>query len=588
MRRGATIALLTSLLSACGPAPGGPDKPPSKTPAQAVSNSGAAGTAERDRPAILPEDVDLEITVTPEPSPAPIARVELRARGEGLLVWQSPKALDFVEKPAAKDSVGAIPVSADSGSAGTKITLSKAPVGAVSLTYSVRGAPADFVDPPAVIVDPDRFAASGEAMIAVPAAFEDKPVRATLRIGMDAIGVGEFTGAATSFGVGPKVSAEARGADLRRSFFVAGYLGHGQFHAPEGNDDAAWLGFTAFDPRPGFADMAGFRTALRQLFGSADAAQCTFLFLSDKRPPGDFVVTRRPRSVVAWVSERDAWTAPLRIAVATAAIHGWIGGRLWVGPSDPAHELEAYWFTEGIARHLARDLLFRFGLVSPVEMAQEVEGLASVLSTSPRGAETNEALAKDPKGALPVLVARGSLYGLSVDAKLRAKKTGDKRSLHNVLRDLYKQAAEVKGPLPAQAWIDLLVQDLGAPARAAFADVIEQGKPVDLPDDALGPCFRKVTRTYTSFDLGFDEKATRKTGKLAGLEKGGPADKAGLREGDEVPRISIAGRTADSDVEITVVRGGKESKIAYRPAGKSGKGPGFERKKDVPDEACTP
>jgi len=588
MRRGVAIGAACLFVTGCGPSPGGPEKPPSKTPTPALSASAsAAAEAPGGAPHILPEDVDLEISVAPTFGTTAVVRVTIAARGDGLTVWQSPKSIDFDDKPEAHDAIGPIPVTTERAGGKTRLTLGKAPTGTVWLSYTVRGGAVEFNQPPAILVDPDRFAAAGEAMIVVPSSMEDKPVRGVLRLGMDDIGTSDFTLAATSFGLGAKVAAEARGSELREAFFVAGFMGQGNFKAPEGNDSAAWLGFTAFDPRPGFADMAGFRTALRQLFGAPDSNHVTLLFLSDRRSPGDFVVTRRPRSVVTWVSERDAWTAPLRIAVATAVVHGWIGSRLWVGPSDAEHEAEAYWFTEGIARHLARDLLFRFGLISPMEAAQEVEGLASVLATSPRGAESNEALRKDPKGALPVLVARGSLYGLRTDARLRAKTTG-KRSLQNVLRELYKQAAEVKAPLPAKAWLDVIAQDLGDSERTAFHDLIESGKPVDLPDNALGPCFRRVTRTYTAFDLGFDELATKRAGKLTGLEKGGPAERAGLREGEEIPRFTIDRRSADGRVEVTVVRTDKQVVVSYRPEGKKGKGPGFERKKDVGDDACTP
>src|SRR5436309_3488947 len=85
---------------------------------------------------------------------------------------------------------------------------------------------------------------------------------ALVRVEADEIGTPELTFAASSFGLGPKVQATARGADLRDAFFLAGLLGRAKFHAPEGNDEAAWLGYTAFDPRPVVADMAGLRTAL--------------------------------------------------------------------------------------------------------------------------------------------------------------------------------------------------------------------------------------------------------------------------------------------------------------------------------------
>lgn len=578
--------------AACGPVAGGPEKPPISAPAAASgapSGAAAAGEAASAKaPHLLPEDVDLEITLSPEASP-PAVRVRLGVRADPPpLVWRSPTPIQLAgASPEARDSIGPIPLVVDGATGGLRFTLSRAPSGTVWLSYTVAAQIREDGNPAPVGVDPDRFVGAGEAMLVLPEAFEDKQVRATLRVEADEVGTPELTRVATSFGLGARESVTARGADLRQGLFTAGLMGHGKFDAPEGNDSAAWLGYTAFDPRPGFADMAGLRTALRLLFGAGDAERVTFLFLSDRRLPGDFVVTRRPRSVVSWVSDKEPWSAPLRIAVATAVVHGWIGGRLWIGPSDAEHEAEAFWFSEGVSRQLARDLLFRYGLISPAEAAQDVEGLASVLATSARGAESNEALSKTTKGALPVLVARGALYGLEVDAKIRAK-SGGKRGLQDMLRSLYKRAAEAQAPLPVTAWTDALAIELGEPARARFQDVIVQGKPVDLPDTALGPCFRRVKRTYVGYDPGFDEAVTQKSGKIVGLVPGGAADKAGLREGEAVDSLRIAKHSPDTKMEVTITRGQKQITLMFLPEGKRGKGPGFERKKDVADDACTP
>src|SRR5690606_37221536 len=116
------------------------------------------------------------------------------------------------------------------------------------------------------------------------------------------------------------------------------------------------------------------------------AGPLTLLFIPDARPPGEFVAARRGASVAVLLGVSEPWSAPLRIATATEIIHGWIGAALWVGPTDAGHEAEAYWFTEGVARGLARDLLFRFGLISPADLLDEMHGLAAVAATSPHRA----------------------------------------------------------------------------------------------------------------------------------------------------------------------------------------------------------
>lgn len=583
--------LLSSLLAAaCGPAPAAVTPRPAAG-ATAAPARPAATAAPAIAAHVLPDDVDLLITLSPEPSPKALVRVTVVARPEDapLSAWSGSGPIDFAEPPQAFDTVGRVDVTVTPGPP-ARVTLDRAPIGVTRLSYAVRADLPAFPDPPPIAVDPDRFEGAGEALLVLPAAFADRSVRAAVRIETDEIGTAELVGAASSFGHGSRVETTARTADLGDAFFMAGLMGRATFRAPEGDDEAAWLGYTAFDPRPVFADMAGVRTSLRQLFGAPDAAKATFLFVSDSRPPGSFTVTRRPRSVVTRIGVQEPWTAPVRIAVAAAVIHGWIGSRLWVGPDDPAHEKEAYWFTEGVTRHLARDLLFRYGLISPAEAAAEVEGLASVLATSEAAALSNQDLAKKQRGALPVLTARGALYALRADALLRAK-TGKKRSLENVLRELYQQAAAKKAALPASAWVDLLVKDLGDGERKVFEETIERGKPVELPDGALGPCFRRTSRTYVGFDIGFDEEASMKRSprRVEGLVKGGPADKAGVREGDEIVSLHVGSRSPSEPVQIALIQGldSRATKVAYKPEGRRVKGPGFERKKGVAEEECT-
>ena len=64
-----------------------------------------------------------------------------------------------------------------------------------------------------------------------------------------------------------------------------------------------------------------------------------------------------------------------------------------------------------------------------------------------------------------------------------------------------------------------------------------------------------------------------------------------LRDASVCTRVLAAGNLglgeAYMDGAVTVVRGDKQVPVSYRPEGKKGKGPGFERKKDVADDACT-
>jgi predicted metalloprotease with PDZ domain len=580
------LVLVASLAPACGPAAAGPARPPE---AAAPRSSGAASAPAPSAEAKKadPAGPQLTITITPDPKRA-AADIKIVARGDAaaLGTWSiaAPDA-DAVRLTEVRDDTGPLATSLTARAPkALVIALPRPPVGDVHVRYSVesRAHPAVTVE-----VDPDRLQAAGEALLLLPDGFDDRSVATSIRLVTEPLG--ENAAAASSFGAGKVRDVTARGSELRFGTFLIGPVGRALFDAVEGHDEAAWLGYTSFDPRPIAADVAAFRTAVREIFRDRSRTPLTLLIVADARPPGAFVASRRASSVLVHVGVGEPWSGPVRIAVAAEVIHGFIGERLWIGPDEPSREAEAYWFTEGVTRHLARELLFRFGLITPTEVLAELHGLAGVLATSARAGEPNAALAaraKEP-GALPVLVARGALYATRMDARIR-KKTGDKRGLEDVLRALYAKASERRAALPTSAWIEAVAAELGAGEAEAFAAMIEKGGPIDIPEGALGPCFRGTTRRYEAFDLGFDEEATRASPAraVAGVRPGGPAARAGLEVGDVLANAEIKRGRSDVPVILTIERGGEQKIIRYKPVGKAASGQGWIRQKDVADEAC--
>jgi predicted metalloprotease with PDZ domain len=303
-------------------------------------------------------------------------------------------------------------------------------------------------------------------------------------------------------------------------------------------------------------------------------------------------MSRRSTGLLLNVGMAEPWGAAPRIAVAHPLVQKWIGGAVWVGPDDPAHEAESYWFSEGVARFFAREILGRVGLLEPEELRDSVSTDLSTLYTSPRKGERNAELAAhvDAEGALPLLVARGSLYALGLNARIR-EKTGKKKSLDAVMLALLKDAREGhRRVLPAQAWIDAVIAEGGAEEGRVFQESIEQGKPPPIPEGALGPCFRRTQGKYARFDLGFDEAATKaaKDHVIVGLKQGGPAEKAGVKKGDMLVQAAYEPGWAQGPAKLELTRAGKTVSVTYLPAGESVAGPVWVRRKEVPSEKCKP
>ncbi len=498
-----------------------------------------------------------------------------------------------VKITVATDAKGKLELREERTGEGVKWSPSRPVVGQLWITYTAQSR-IEEGQLPWMVSDPDRLEIMGDALM-LPDVDENQKITVGLSLDLSPYGTdgarGTFvSGAATSYGIGSSREINASPREIRNMVIVAGRMGTAVFDTYEGHDEAAWFGYTAFDPRPVSADTAAFRTAAAEFFGEHSSTPQTLLIVPVPGPTGAFVATRRTQSVLVHVAVADTWSGPLRIATAVETLHAWIGERLWIGPEEPSRVHEGVWFADGFTRHLARDMLFRFGLVTPLEVASEVNSLESVLAMSPFAHESNATLATRTKeaGVVQTLVTRGALYALYVDAAIR-KKSGNKRTLNDLIRTLYNKGKEKLGPLNTSAWTEAIQVEVGASGPKDFAAIIEKGGAIDLPSDALGPCFRKESRTFAQYDLGFDDVASRqaKPPKVTSVRKDGPAYRAGLREGMEMVNLQRSAGRSDVPAVVILTKGDQDETIRYNPAGAKVKGRGWVRVKDVPDEKCT-
>ena len=76
--------------------------------------------------------------------------------------------------------------------------------------------------------------------------------------------------AATTWGLGASRRTKTRPRGLRYLTLVAGSLGGAVFDTAGEHDESAWLGYTAFDPRPPAAEIAAIRSAMAEIFRDRD------------------------------------------------------------------------------------------------------------------------------------------------------------------------------------------------------------------------------------------------------------------------------------------------------------------------------
>jgi predicted metalloprotease with PDZ domain len=107
---------------------------------------------------------------------------------------------------------------------------------------------------------------------------------------------------------------------------------------------------------------------------------------------------------------------------------------------------------------------------------------------------------------------------------------------------------------------------LGAWFEQEFDRHVTQAERIELPEDALAPALSGKVRPVFEFELGFERTGSLKEKRVHGLIAGSEAERAGLRDGDELTGWRIPG-DADTKVELQVRRGEKLKTIAYYPRG---------------------
>ena len=585
--RQAFIGVIVFLLAAChttpavrSPRAGLPAGPPEQSTAAARRGVDTGRDAHDSRSTTA----SIAVTLRPAIEGRLGVGVEIVAAGDATLLraWsRTSGAADELGELVVRDEAGVIATRRDAN----RVELDRAPQGAVHVSYRCF-VPSGRAAANTLSVFSDHFVGAGETLLLLPDEYDDRPVSLSVAIDGSTL---KLARAASSLGVGSTRAGQRIGRFLRRSTFMGGALGTAVFEAPEGHDEGAWLGATAFDPRPVIGELAQVRTGFGDFFRDRDAEPMTYLIIGESRREGEFTSSARAGSVLVQVGAHDPWTAPLRVAVAQQMLHAWIGGALWIGPTDREHEAESAWFIDGVARYLARRLLRKFGVLDSNEVRDEITVQIAEQATSKYRLESTARVASrvPDKAARALLAARGALYATLVDAEIRAA-SGGRRSLDEVIIALYRRALDKRKALPAADWVEALTLDLGSRGAAEYKRYIEMGEAIVLPDDALGACFRPARATYSRFELGYDERATRDSIKrtVVGLDPAGPAFRAGVREGDIIDAAEYrAGRT-DMPVRLTVLRRGNALSLSYLPRDAERAAQGFTRVRDVPEERC--
>lgn len=326
--------------------------------------------------------------------------------------------------------------------------------------------------------------------------------------------------------------------------------------------------------------------APRRLDGGAQLlgriARADFAFWGD--PPSDLFVPVIPlasdsggRGIIHGFlvnANRDSDLAAFAHVFAHEHVHSWIPRQIGGFPAvDP--DLEA-WLAEGFTELTASRVLLASGVWSLEDYVGDLNAALLHYGTSPvRDAPNTRIEAArftDPfdVGRLPY--DRGHLLGLMWDRKFRAA-SGGRVGLQDVLqreRALARAAKERRKPTSAHRLFPIAVRAAtGLDIGPDLARYVDAGAQIVLPPDLLGACGRFETVTQPLYDRGFDIFATMRNGhRLTGLEPGGPAERAGLREGDLLGIDEVPSHDSQAPLTYKVIAADRSQRtITYRPEG---------------------
>lgn len=390
---------------------------------------------------------------------------------------------------------------------------------------------------------------------------------------------------ASSLGLGDRQATEPMSlADIRRVYVMAGRIGtFPASTAAASGFFAAWQGQPGFGIAPLMAWTETLYGHYRKLFAVGEPQPYgVFMRMNPVNPGGG--IGQYHSFVTTFGEQRGNDPEELKFTLAHEMFH-----TLQPYITDP-EGLASSWFNEGLAVFYQRTLPLRFGMISPDAFLADLNFHAARLYTSIKADTPNDQIparfwADTRVRTLPY--DRGSMYLATIDRQMRRASNG-RKSLDDLM--LAMLALQKHGrKVSVDDWRALLRRELGEEA-ARGVDRALAGE-IPLPEsDAFGPCFRRTTTDLRRYDLGFAPESLVSSPRIIkGLVPGSAADKAGLREGDEILRpVGQDGLQGEQTgvLTLSIRRNGADQTISYVPRGKTVASWQWERVPGMADDRC--
>jgi len=424
------------------------------------------------------------------------------------------------------------------------------------------------------------FSGVGNVFLLLPEGDKNYP----LSLRWDLSKLGADSAATSSYGEGDLNLPNGAPSRLWSTIFMAGPMTRVPAEVAPHGFSSAWLGKPSTDPAPLMEWAGKLHQWMNGFFGDGKQAPPYRVFLryNPINAGGGAALTRS----FLITHGKGVSTDDLKITLSHEMAHTWTEG------------VDAAWYDEGIAVHYQALAPFRAGLITARQFLDDLNHTAAryysdPLNTTP-DAEIMPRFWEDTRiRTLPY--DRGAMYFAVVDARVR-KASGGKRSLDDLVLEMNQRRgakpdakSDAKPVDMAALWPQLLVRELG-PSGTALHEAMLAGEVIVPESDDFGPCFKRTVKKVRRFELGFEPASLVGDVKtIRGLQAGGEAAKAGLRDGDVVTyAVAMDKIQGEQDAKLTlnVTRDGRRFPVTYLPRGERVQVWQWQRAPGVADSDC--
>ncbi|MBZ0269873.1 hypothetical protein K8I85_17110, partial [bacterium] len=310
-------------------------------------------------------------------------------------------------------------------------------------------------------------------------------------------------------------------------------------------------------------------TSQRDYFRTRDGSFFHVVLL----PRVENVAGVRFRNMFVSFLDRDVERRPLFVLLAHEMLHNWIAGDL-IGVESGEDPVRYAWIYEGFTEYLARRMLLDDGLLTRGDFVELLDrDIVSIADNPHREATYEDLVAARADGTFDqafnkLSYYRGALIAFRWDTGNRTRDGG--RSLAELLREAC-QAAGTDGSLGASDFFDLAAS-YGVDARGDFDRYVLRGEPIVWTKEMVPPTFTVTRKAVPSFDPGFSVRDSYRNGVVSVVSEGGPAYRAGLRNGMTLRYCRNESRFSnawnpDDPLTVFVTVEGRDETFAYDPHG---------------------